>query len=133
MVLHLHRSQSEVPSKTSARNSTSQSITTGSTGDLRFRCNELVTNANRGNQGVVPNPLLQMTSKEVSSQGTSSVETSTLQFTNLATRTAELRRGASGVSLMGIALHDLEKTPPSRAIASLWPGQDRATVGDVGA
>ena len=63
---------------------------TGSTGDLQIRCTELVGNSLAGNQGDVPNPLLQMTTKEVSSQGTSSVETSTLQFTNLATRIAEL-------------------------------------------
>ena len=70
-----------------------------------------------------------MATKEVSSQGTSSVETSTLQFTNIASRISELRRGVSGASLLGIALNDLEKTSPSRAVASLWPGQDRATVG----
>jgi uncharacterized protein YhjY with autotransporter beta-barrel domain len=104
----------------------------GGEGDLRGRCTDLLGNSFAGNQGDVPNPLLQMSTKEVSSQGTSSVETSTLQFTNVGTRIAELRRGVSGVSLLGIALNDLEKTSPSRAIASLWPGQDRATVGDAG-
>jgi outer membrane autotransporter protein len=103
----------------------------GSTGDLQIRCTELVGNA--GNPDAVRNPLLQMTSKEVSSQGSSVIETSTIQPSNLVTRMSELRRGATGVSLMGIALHDLGKTPPSAAVASLWPGQDRATLGDTGA
>ena len=98
-----------------------------------IRCTELISNSLAGNKGDVPNPLLQMATKEVSSQGTSSVETSTLQFTNIASRISELRRGVSGASLLGIALNDLEKTSPSRAVASLWPGQDRATVGDAGA
>jgi uncharacterized protein YhjY with autotransporter beta-barrel domain len=106
---------------------------TGSTGDLQIRCTELIGNALSGNLGAVPDPLLQMTTKEVSSQGTSSIETSTIQFTNIATRMVELRRGASGFSLLGIALHDLEKTPPRPVIASLWPSQNRTTVGDDGA
>jgi uncharacterized protein with beta-barrel porin domain len=73
-----------------------------------------------------------MTSKEVSSQGTKSVETSTLQFANIATRISELRRGVSGVSLLGIALRDPERAPANPALASLWPGQDGATVGEAG-
>jgi hypothetical protein len=108
----------------------------GSTGDLQIRCTELVGNADpqKGNNPeAVRDPLLQMTSKEVSSQGTSVIETSTIQPSNLVTRMSELRRGATGVSLMGIALHDLGKTLPSPAVASLSPGQDRATLGDTGA
>jgi outer membrane autotransporter protein len=73
-----------------------------------------------------------MTTKEVSSQGTSAVETSAIQFTNIGARIAALRRGTRGVSLLGVALHDLEKTPPNSVIASLWPGQDRATAEDIG-
>src|SRR5262245_46064326 len=107
---------------------------TGSTGDLLDRCTEVLVNADPtvGNQGAVPNPLLQMTSKEVSSQGTKSVETSTLQFANVATRISELRRGVSGVSLLGIALRDPERAPANPALASLWPGQDGATMGEAG-
>lgn len=103
----------------------------GATGDLQIRCTELVGNA--GNPDAVRNPLLQMTTKEVSSQGTNAVEISTLQFTNIGARIAALRRGTRGVSLLGIALHDLQKMPPSSVIASLWPGQNKATVGDAGA
>jgi outer membrane lipase/esterase len=106
---------------------------TGSTGDLQIRCTEVIGNALSGNQGAVPNWLLQMTTKEVSSQGTNSVETSTIQFSNIATRITALRRGATGVSLLGIALYDLEKAPSSPAVASLWPAQDGATVGDASA
>jgi outer membrane autotransporter protein len=106
--------------------------TTGPTGDLRVRCSELVVNARRQDQAAVLDPLLQMATKEVSSQGTNSVETSAIQFINIGARLTALRRGATGISVQGIALHDLERTLPSAAVASLWRSQDGTTIGDVG-
>jgi uncharacterized protein YhjY with autotransporter beta-barrel domain len=105
----------------------------GGEGDLKRRCNEVVAARNNNQLQAVRDSLLQMTTKEASSLGTSSVEISTLQFTNIATRITALRRGATGVSLLGIALHDVEKTPSGPVVASLGPGQDRAIVGDGGA
>jgi outer membrane autotransporter protein len=104
---------------------------TGATGDLQIRCTELIGNALGGNQDVLRNPLLQMTSKEVSSQGTSSIETSSMQFTNIGARIAALRRGMTGISVMGLALRDGERTPPSTAVASLWPTPDATPAGDA--
>jgi uncharacterized protein YhjY with autotransporter beta-barrel domain len=103
---------------------------TGSTGDLADRCTELKITV-PSDPDAVRDPLLQMTTKEVSGQGTTSVELSTVQFTNIGARISALRRGARGVSLLGIALHEPEKRPLNPMIASLWPGQERATVGDA--
>lgn len=105
---------------------------TGGTGDLQIRCTEVVGNALAGNEEAVRNPLLQMTTKEVSSQGTSAIETSSIQFTNVGARLAALRRGVTGISIQGLALHDVERGLRSGAVASLWGGENGAAVGDVG-
>jgi len=80
------------------------------TQDLVGRCNDLVYQQNQ--------PLRQVASEEVSSQGRKAVETSTKA---IGTRLAALYRGASGVNIQGLGGNIQEPTLPGTLVAALGP------------
>ncbi len=87
--------------------------------DLLVRCREMVLNANQDFEVDDSRDALQnAASEEVASQGTNIIETSNTQFSNIGTRLAALRGGATGVSLRRFALQIERQRVPVILVAS---------------
>jgi outer membrane lipase/esterase len=102
--------------------------------DLIDRCGEIRRNA--VNQEKFPenvpatqDALLKLAPEEVAAQGTTAVETANVQLSNLGTRLAALRGGASGISLQGLAFNVNGQVLPGDVLARLLPGQERWDAG----
>ena len=102
--------------------------------DLRNRCREVVTQSGSspvgGSMGGLAlaetrTGLQEFASEEITLQGTSSVETSNSQFTNVTSRLAALRGGATGLSISGLTLTMNGQSLPGTIIASLLPSSLR--------
>jgi len=91
--------------------------------DLLTRCREVVIESGRTGSNInqVRDGLQAMAPEEVATQGTSMTETSNTQFSNITTRLAALRGGATGISLRQFALHLDRQTIPLNLVASNVP------------
>jgi uncharacterized protein YhjY with autotransporter beta-barrel domain len=99
---------------------------TGATGDLTDRCTEMV---NQGRSPANLNPLWQASPITVPTEGTSHVEGGRVQMANIiGTRLMALRRGATGMSIQGLAFNFNEKPLPGTMLASLLPGSEGRDV-----
>jgi outer membrane autotransporter protein len=99
---------------------------TGAQNDLIDRCTEMVVN---GGQQSTLNPLLQVSSFTVPTEGTSQVEAARVQIANIiGLRLPALRAGATGISVEGLAFNINGKTLPGTMLASLLPGNDSRDV-----
>src|SRR6266850_2395697 len=99
--------------------------------DLILRCGEMVRNGNQPANIRIPetrNTLLQVSAEELAAQGTTSVETASVQLSNLGTRLAALRGGATGISLRGLAFDINGQTLTGDMFARGAPGNTRGDV-----
>jgi outer membrane lipase/esterase len=97
--------------------------------DLIDRCGEMVRNGQA--QASIPETheaLLNVSAEEVAAQGTTSVETASVQLSNLGTRLAALRGGATGISLQGLAFNINGQTLTGDMFARAAPGHARGDV-----
>jgi outer membrane lipase/esterase len=95
----------------------------GARGDLRDRCTELVVAAdNPSIQSQVQAGLQAMAPEEVPTQGTVSLEMSTLQTALVRDRLEELRGGANGLAVGGMTVDVRKPRIPGQLVASLSPG-----------
>jgi outer membrane lipase/esterase len=95
---------------------------TGARGDLRDRCTELVVAAdNPSLQSQVQAGLQAMAPEEVPTQGTVSLEMSTLQTALVRDRLEELRGGANGLAVGGMTVDVRKPRVPGQLVASLSP------------
>jgi outer membrane autotransporter protein len=94
---------------------------TGATGDLQQRCTGMVVN---GRQQSSLNPLLQVSSYKISSEGTSQVNSARGQSANIGARLAALRGGAMGISIRGLSFNLNGNTLPGTMLASLLPDNE---------
>jgi outer membrane lipase/esterase len=98
---------------------------TGAQADLKERCTEIVVNGNR--QSTL-DPLLQVSSEKIPTEGTTQVEAARVQIANVGTRLVELRRGVTGISIQGLAFNMNGRTLPGTMLAGLLPGNDGRDV-----
>jgi hypothetical protein len=94
--------------------------------DLIDRCGEMVRNGQA--QASIPQTreaLLNVSAEELAAQGTTSVETASVQLSNLGTRLAALRGGATGISLQGLAFNINGQTLTGDMFARAAPGHAR--------
>jgi outer membrane autotransporter protein len=97
---------------------------TGATDDLQKRCTEIWRNG--GQQSI--DPLQQVSSDKIPTEGTTKTEAARVQMANVGTRLAALRRGATGLSIQGLAFNMNGKTLPGSMLASLLPGSEGREV-----
>jgi outer membrane autotransporter protein len=97
--------------------------------DLIDRCGEMVRNGEvQANIPETREALLNVSAEELAAQGTTSVETASVQLSNLGTRLAALRGGATGISLQGLAFDINGQTLTGDMVARVAPGHARWDV-----
>lgn len=117
------------PPLTSQRLEVGQGAFTPMQNDLIDRCGEMVRNGERLES--IPetrDALLKVSAEELAAQGTTSVETASVQLSNLGTRLAALRGGATGISLQGLAFNINGQTLTGDMVARVAPGHARWDV-----